>query len=160
MIQLSESEEKPLLLWEVIKILEKRRGKSSHWDKTDHRKVYEYANRFIKLEFDDALELLNLLTGKFKLPRIVAVQFVDILPITIEELEPFFEEIQRVSESIKTRNKEELPQYLREVLEFSDKLEEMDKDAREEFIRNLIEVFREYWKKARKIVTIEEEKKE
>ena len=124
-------EEKPLTLWEVIDILEKRKH-GEHWETTDQRRTYEYAMKMVKLSKEDAENLLNILMEKFKIPRIIAVQMVNILPVTLDELDPF----------------------LKQLDEIGVKLEE---EKREKFIRELLEVLRDYWKKARKIIEEEGE---
>jgi len=154
---LSDTEEKPLLLWEVIKILEKRRGSSQHWDKADQRKVYEYASKFYKLELEDALELLNILVEKFNIPRVIAVQLVDTLPVTLDELEPFFKELEDIVQHAKVYKAGELPQFIKEVIDFSEKFNGMTKDQRENFVRDLLDALRMYWEKSRKIVEVEKE---
>ena len=99
-------EEKPLLLWDVIKLLEKRKGKRDKWEKTEQRRVYDYAKLIVKLPEDKARELYEKLIDELKIPEIVAVQIVDILPLTINEVEPFIKQLME-RESIELTKEEE-----------------------------------------------------
>lgn len=110
-------EEKPLLLWDVIKLLEKRKGKRDKWEKTEQRRVYDYAKLIVKLPEDKARELYEKLIDELKIPEIVAVQIVDILPLTINEVEPFIKQLME-RESIEL-TKEEEEKLIEEVLKLT-----------------------------------------
>lgn len=148
---MNESDEIPLILWEVKKMLEKRRGNASQWDKADQRRVYEHANKFSRLGIDDALELLNRLINENNLPRVIAAQITDILPITISEMDAILKAIEEVAHQVKFQNKSELPSYLRDVLNFYEKLEAMDKAEKEAFQKRLLELLRDFWKRSRRL---------
>lgn len=156
---MSTIEEKPLTLWEVIRILEKRKGKSQHWDKADQRKVYEYANKFYKLDENNARELLDILTEKFNLPRAIAVQIIDILPVTLEELELIFAELVEIYQHVKVSKEMEISPFLKEVIIFAENFNKLEKEKQDELIKKIIDILREYWSKARKIIPTEGEKK-
>ncbi len=126
-------EEIPLTLWEVVELLEKRK-KNKHWESTDQRRVYEYATQMAKLSKDDSEKLLKTLISQFNIPRIIAVQIVNILPVTIEELEPFLKQLEK--RGVK-----------------------LEGEKREKFLRELLGVLREYWKRSKE-VTEEEESEE
>ena len=127
--------EEPLELWEVKELLEKRRGDKKQFEITEQRRVYEYATEAVKLSEEDAKELLNTLTKKFKIPKIIAVQLTDVLPLTLEELEPF------------------LPQ-LEEHFTFE------NVEERREFEKKLLDELRKYQDKARTLISSEEEESE
>ncbi len=148
---MSVTNEQPLIPWEVKKILEKRRGGSSQWDKADQRRVYEHADKFYKLDMDDALELLNKLIKEYEIPRVVAVQIVDILPVTLDELDIIFKAIEEISHQARLQKESEIPNYVKEILLFFEKLEKMEKNEKEAFQGELLELVRKYWKKARRL---------
>jgi len=139
------------MLWEVIKILEKRKGTNQYWDKADQRKVYDYANKLVKLNYDDALKLLSILENEFNCPRIVAVELIDVLPVTFEELDLIIKEIDKISNSYKFTEKN-IPKYVQDIIEYANFLESMEKEEREKYVLKLLDLLREYQKKARKIV--------
>ncbi len=151
MLDMSESEELPLILWEVKKMLEKRKGGSSQWDKADQRRVYEHADKFNRLDMDDALGLLNKLINEYKLPRVIAVQIVDTLPVTIDELDVIFKAIEEIAHQAKLQSESELPSYVRDVLHFYEKIESMTKEEKDLFQKKLLELLREFWKKSRRL---------
>jgi len=126
-------EEIPLTLWEVVELLEKRK-KNKHWESTDQRRVYEYATQMAKLSKEDSEKLLKTLISQFNISRIIAVQIVNILPVTIEELEPFLKQLEK--RGVK-----------------------LEGEKREKFLRELLGVLREYWKRSKE-VTEEEESEE
>ncbi len=139
--------EEPLSLWEVIKVLEKRRGDKEYWDKTDQRRVYEYAQKIVKLDHDDAMELLKILTKDFGIPKIIAVQIVNLLPVTINELEPLFQlVVDVVSKARIEKNLADYIPYLDQLKEFAERLEK--KEEREKLTKRLLNILRKYWKKA------------
>jgi len=125
--------EEPLELWEVLELLEKRKGDKPQFDTTDQRKVYEYAKEAAKLEKKDALELLNILMKKFHLPKKIAIQMVDVLPLTAQEIEPF---IVQLEEEMKLESKEEKDALMSEILsilrEYADKAKSLAEAALEE----------------------------
>jgi len=127
-------EEVPLTLWELIDLLEKRR-KGKHWESTDQRRTYEYATSIVKLSKEDSEQLLNILLNKFKIPRIVAVQLVNVLPVTVDELEPFLKQIEKIGGKLES-------------------------EEREKFVRELLSVLREYWKKSKAVLEEKEEEEE
>lgn len=110
-------EEKPLLLWDVIKLLEKRKGDKDKWEKTEQRRVYDYAKLIVKLPEDKARELYEKLTNELKIPEIIAVQIVDILPLTINEVEPFIRQLVE-RENIEL-TKEEEEKLVEEILKLT-----------------------------------------
>jgi len=130
--------EEPLMLWDIIKLLKKRKGDADYWDIADQRRTYEYAINKVRLNEDDARELLKELIDNVHIPKIIAVQLVDILPITIDELEPFLQQIELYRD------------------------ETLPKEERETLTKKLLDILREYWKKAKPLTSIisEEEKEE
>ena len=130
--------EEPLMLWDIIKLLKKRKGDADYWDIADQRRTYEYAINKVRLNEDDARELLKELIDNVHIPKIIAVQLVDILPITIDELEPFLQQIELYRD------------------------ETLPKEEREALTKKLLDMLREYWKKAKPLTSIisEEEKEE
>jgi len=148
---MNESEEVPLILWEVKRMLEKRKGDASQWDKADQRRVYEHADKFNRLEIDDALELLDKLINKNNIPRVIAAQITDTLPVTIDELDAIFKAIEEIAHQAKLQSESELPSYVRDIIHFYEKLEAMSKDEREAFQKKLLELLRDFWKKSRRL---------
>jgi len=130
--------EEPLMLWDIIKLLKKRKGDADYWDIADQRRTYEYAINKVRLNEDDARKLLKELIDNVHIPKIIAVQLVDILPITIDELEPFLQQIELYRD------------------------ETLPKEEREALTKKLLDMLREYWKKAKPLTSIisEEEKEE
>ena len=130
--------EEPLMLWDIIKLLKKRKGDADYWDIADQRRTYEYAINKVRLNEDDARKLLKELIDNVHIPKIIAVQLVDILPITIDELEPFLQQIELYRD------------------------ETLPKEERETLTKKLLDILREYWKKAKPLTSIisEEEKEE
>jgi len=116
-LRLEVIEEKPLLLWDVIKLLEKRKGDKDKWEKTEQRRVYDYAKLIVKLPEDKARELYEKLTNELKIPEIIAVQIVDILPLTINEVEPFIRQLVE-RENIEL-TKEEEEKLVEEILKLT-----------------------------------------
>ena len=82
-------EEKPLMLWDVMRLLERRKGDKEKWDKTEQRRVYEYAKKIVKLPEEKARELYERLVDEVGVPPVVAVQIVDILPLIESEVRHF-----------------------------------------------------------------------
>ena len=82
--------------------------------------------------------MLKELIDNVHIPKIIAVQLVDILPITIDELEPFLQQIELYRD------------------------ETLPKEERETLTKKLLDILREYWKKAKPLTSIisEEEKEE
>ena len=148
---MNESEEVPLILWEVKRMLEKRKGDASQWDKADQRRVYEHADKFNRLEIDDALELLDKLINENNIPRVIAAQITDTLPVTIDELDAIFKAIEEIAHQAKLQSESELPSYVRDIIHFYEKLEAMSKDEREAFQKKLLELLRDFWKKSRRL---------
>lgn len=140
-----------MILWEVKKMLEKRKGVSAQWDKADQRRVYEHADKFSRLSMDDALELLNKLIKEHKVPRVVAAQITDLLPVTLEELDTIFKAIEEIAHQARLQSESELPQYIREILQFYENLERMDKNKLEEYNQGILNLVRNYWKKSRRL---------
>lgn len=54
------------------------------------RKTFEYSQAFSKLEAGKAEELIRILTGEFELEHGEAVQIVNCMPESLEELRVFF----------------------------------------------------------------------
>lgn len=53
-------------------------------------RTLEYANKFSKLESTKAIELVNLLMEQFEVERLDAIQVVNCMPKSVEELRVFF----------------------------------------------------------------------
>lgn len=79
--------EKPITIAEVKKILEER-GE----DQLDQfqRITLDYVKKFSKIDDKKAEELISTLTEKFGIDKVEAVQIVNSMPKSIEELRPFF----------------------------------------------------------------------
>ena len=131
--------EEPLEYWEVAKLLEKRKGDQQKFDTTDQRRVYEFVTTAARLDKDDAEKLLKELVEDLKIPKDIAVQMVYILPLTMQELEPFLKQL-------------ETKEGFDNILE--------NRETRDEFIRNLLDVLKKYEEKAKVLIEeeIEEEK--
>ena len=54
------------------------------------RKTFEYSQTFSKLDAKQAEELIKVLTGEFELEMAEAVQIVNCMPESLEELRVFF----------------------------------------------------------------------
>jgi DNA-directed RNA polymerase subunit F len=70
----------------------------------------DYISKFVKIDFKSAEDLLGKLIKEFNLERHVAVQIVNILPKTIEELRAITQQSRRVKE-------DDLSKILQKVLE-------------------------------------------
>ncbi len=128
--------EEPLELWELLEILEKRRNAKKQFETVEQRRVYEYATKATKLNKEDALELLKKLMNRYKLPKKIAIQLVDILPLTLEELEPFI---------IQLEDEDLIPE---------------EQEERDKLLSDLLTELRQYMDKARSLVEEEEKNSE
>jgi len=79
--------EKAVTLAEV-KLLLENKGKEQ-LDPFQLR-TYEYVSKFIKVDEHKAEELVGVLMGKFSVERNLAVQIVNCMPKSIEELQVYF----------------------------------------------------------------------
>jgi len=79
--------EKPVTIAEVKKLLEKKG--ESELDQFQ-RITLDYAKKFEKVEVKKIEELINKLIEKFGIERGEAVQIVNAMPKSVEELRPFF----------------------------------------------------------------------
>jgi DNA-directed RNA polymerase subunit F len=79
--------EKPISIAEVKKLLEKKGEKEL--DQFQHITL-DYAKKFEKVEGKKVEELINKLVEKFGIVREEAVQIVNSMPKSVEELRPFF----------------------------------------------------------------------
>lgn len=104
--------EEPLELWEVKKLLEKRKGGKDQFDRFEQRRVYEYIVEVTKLDDKNAKELLKTLTEKLNLPKKIAVQIVDVLPLSRAELTPFIKQIEEEKGELSPEEKNKLVEEL------------------------------------------------
>jgi len=79
--------EKPITIAEVKKLLEKKG--ESELDQFQ-RITLDYAKKFEKVDGKKIEELINSLSEKFGIDREEAVQIVNSIPKSVEELRPFF----------------------------------------------------------------------
>jgi DNA-directed RNA polymerase subunit F len=79
--------EKPITIAEVRKLLEKKgEGELDQFQ----RITLDYAKKFEKVEEKKVEELINKLVEKLGIDRGEAVQIVNAMPKSVEELRPFF----------------------------------------------------------------------
>jgi len=69
---------------EAKKILEKRMGEEDVT--SSQRSIYEYLSRYVKVDADRAVEIIKFLEEKFGFDEFTAIQIVNIMPETVEEL--------------------------------------------------------------------------
>ncbi|MEM1544938.1 MAG: hypothetical protein QXY40_06500 [Candidatus Methanomethylicia archaeon] len=70
----------------------------------------DYISKFVKIDFKSAEDLLNKLIKEFNLERHIAVQIVNILPKTIEELRTITQQSKKVKD-------DDLNKILQRILE-------------------------------------------
>jgi DNA-directed RNA polymerase subunit F len=79
------TERREITVSEAKKILEEIEDLSPFQSRT-----LEYANKFSKLDSSKAVELANRLISQFKIERKDAIEVVNCMPTSIEELRSFF----------------------------------------------------------------------
>lgn len=80
-------EEKPVTISEVKKILEGIKD-----DKLDQsqRRTLDFSKKFAKIDYEEGLELISKLVEGFGVTQEEAVQIVNCMPSSLEELRVFF----------------------------------------------------------------------
>lgn len=114
------TEKKPLTLQELLSWLKKRRGESKWWATSDQREIASYAEQYVKLDEASSEKLLKKLTKGVKLPREVAVQIVNTLPLVIDEVSPFIQQLKReqdLSPNEQNEKTKKILQITREIWE-------------------------------------------
>ncbi|MBS7619251.1 RNA polymerase Rpb4 [Candidatus Bathyarchaeota archaeon] len=91
---MSVLEKKDITLAEVKRILE---AKEENLDPLQ-RRVLDYVSKFSKLEYDNSIKMVEELTQDNMLEKSVAVQIVNCLPSTLEELRVFLGRQKIISE--------------------------------------------------------------
>jgi len=125
-------EEEPLEFWEVKKLLDKRRNGKDQFDRFEQRRVYEYITEAVKLDEKDAEELLNTLLNKFKLPKKIAIQIVDVVPLSIAELTPFIKQLEDEKGELSLEEKNKLiEELLLELKKYEDKAKSLVREEEE-----------------------------
>ncbi len=75
---------KDISLAEALELLEKRISEGELNE--NQNKMYEYLKKFSKISADRARELIERLTSELNIPRYDAVQIVNIMPTSLDEL--------------------------------------------------------------------------
>lgn len=91
---MSVLEKKDITLAEVRRILE---AKGENLDPLQ-RRVLDYVSKFSKIGYDDSIKMVEELTQDNMLEKSVAVQIVNCLPSTLEELRVFLGRQKIISE--------------------------------------------------------------
>ena len=95
-----DTEVKPLTFHDVAELLERLSQGEGSFRRSTQRRVYEYIQKFLfttKGEIEKIIEQLE----KLNIPRKIAIQMAYLLPITREELSPFFSQLRQMKIEIK-----------------------------------------------------------
>lgn len=110
--------ETPLDYQELLRWLKKRRGESKWWATSDQREIAAHAEQYSKLNEERSEKLLKRLTDEIELPKEIAVQIVNTLPLVIDEVDPFLQQLKRKKEL----SSEEVKQKTKQILEITREL--------------------------------------
>lgn len=105
--------EEALTLQELLYWLEKRKGEQKWWATSDQRDLATYAEQYSKLSEERSKKFLRMLTEDIELPREIAVQIVRILPLVIDEVDPFIQQLKEDGEW----TREELQEKTKQILQ-------------------------------------------
>jgi len=113
-IVLSEEEAEiiPLTFHEVVEILEKLSKSEGTFRRSTHRRVYEYAQKFLFTTKEEIFDIITKLE-KLGIPRNIAIQIAYLLPSTREEVRPFLSQIRQ--SGIKIEDEEKLINAIVEI---------------------------------------------
>ncbi|NIQ05788.1 MAG: hypothetical protein GWO20_08715 [Candidatus Korarchaeota archaeon] len=105
--------EEALTLQELLYWLEKRKGGQKWWATSDQRDLATYAEQYSKLSEERSKKFLRMLTEDVGLPREIAVQIVRIIPLVIDEVDPFIQQLKEDREW----TREELQEKTKQILQ-------------------------------------------
>jgi len=110
---MEKAEIKPLTFHEVAELLEKLSGGEGSFRRSTQRRVYEYVQKFLFSTKEEIERIINALE-KLDIPRKIAIQIAYLLPISREELKPFFSQMRQMG--IKIDNEEDLCNRIIEII--------------------------------------------
>lgn len=107
-----------LTFQEVLTWLKKRRGESKWWATSDQREIASYVEQHKKLNKEMSQKLLKKLTDDIGIPKDIAIQIVNILPLTIDEVSPLIDQLQKEEDL----SKDEIEAKTKEILQATRKV--------------------------------------
>jgi len=107
-----EAEITPLTFHEVVEVLEKLSKSEGTFRRSTHRRVYEYAQKFLFTTKEEILDIIGKIE-KLGVPRNIAIQIAYLLPSTPEEVRPFLSQIRQ--SGVKIEDEEKLTSAIVEI---------------------------------------------